>query len=147
MLAPGESAPDIDPAGLDEDALKVIRGLRAEGFQAYMVGGCVRDLLLGRHAPKDFDIATSAHPWARCARCSCNCRLIGRRASALAHVYFRSGKIIEVATFRKNPAARQRGECRGRGGGRRLAAGEFARQRRRRRSAGRGDQRSDARTC
>jgi poly(A) polymerase len=100
MLAPGEREPDIDPALLDPDALRVIRGLRAEGFQAYLVGGCVRDLLVGR-TPKDFDIATSAHP-GEIRSTFRNCRLIGRRFR-LAHVYFRGNKIIEVATFRKNP--------------------------------------------
>jgi poly(A) polymerase len=100
MLAPGEREPDIAPEGLEPDALKVIKGLRGEGFQAYLVGGCVRDLLVGL-LPKDFDIATSAHPGEIRATFR-NCRLIGRRFR-LAHVYFRGGKIIEVATFRKNP--------------------------------------------
>jgi poly(A) polymerase len=100
MLAPGEREPDIDPSVLDPDALRVIRGLRTEGFQAYLVGGCVRDLLLDRQ-PKDFDIATSAHPGEMRALFR-NCRLIGRRFR-LAHVYFRGNKIIEVATFRRNP--------------------------------------------
>jgi poly(A) polymerase len=67
---------------------------------AYFVGGCVRDLLLGR-TPKDFDIATSAHPGEVRAAFR-NCRLIGRRFR-LAHVFFRGGKIIEVSTFRANP--------------------------------------------
>jgi poly(A) polymerase len=64
------------------------------------VGGCVRDLKLGR-APKDFDIATSAHP-GEIRSLFRNCRLIGRRFR-LAHIYFRGGKIIEVSTFRTNP--------------------------------------------
>lgn len=100
MLAPGDRPPDIEPESLDPDALKVVRGLRSEGFQAYLVGGCVRDLLVGM-TPKDFDIATSAHP-GEIRGAFRNCRLIGRRFR-LAHVYFRGGKIIEVATFRKNP--------------------------------------------
>ena len=85
---------------LDPDALKVIRHLRRTGFKAYLVGGCVRDLLLG-HRPKDFDVATSAHPH-QVKETFRNCRLIGRRFR-LAHVYFRGGKVIEVSTFRSNP--------------------------------------------
>ena len=92
--------PEIDPASLDMDALKVLRHLRRNGHQAYLVGGCVRDLLLGRR-PKDFDVATSAHPEEVRATFR-NCRLIGRRFR-LAHVYFKGQKIIEVSTFRKNP--------------------------------------------
>jgi len=68
--------------------------------QAYLVGGCVRDLLLDR-TPKDFDVATDAHP-GEVRAIFRNCRLIGRRFR-LAHVYFRGGKVVEVATFRKNP--------------------------------------------
>ncbi len=85
---------------LDQDALRVIYRLRAMGHQAYFVGGCVRDLLLDAK-PKDFDLATDAHPGEVRAAFR-NCRLIGRRFR-LAHVYFRDGKVIEVATFRKNP--------------------------------------------
>jgi poly(A) polymerase len=92
--------PEIDPVKLDPDALKVVYRLRQFGHQAYLVGGCVRDLLLGR-TPKDFDIATSAHP-GECRATFRNCRLIGRRFR-LAHVYFKGGKIIEVSTFRANP--------------------------------------------
>jgi poly(A) polymerase len=95
----GEPA-EIDPAELDPDALKVVLRLHGHGHQAYFVGGCVRDLLLGRK-PKDFDIATSATPNEVRATFR-NCRLIGRRFR-LAHVYFKGGKIIEVSTFRANP--------------------------------------------
>ena len=70
------------------------------GHQAFFVGGCVRDLLLNEK-PKDFDVATDAHP-GEVRAVFRNCRLIGRRFR-LAHVYFRGGKVIEVATFRKNP--------------------------------------------
>jgi poly(A) polymerase len=84
----------------DSDALKVVRRLRRAGYQAFFVGGCVRDLLLG-HRPKDFDIATSALPQ-QVKETFRNCRLIGRRFR-LAHVYFRGGKVVEVATFRANP--------------------------------------------
>jgi poly(A) polymerase len=95
----GEPA-EIDPRKLDPDALKVVLRLHQHGHQAYLVGGCVRDLLLG-HKPKDFDVATSAHPGEVRATFR-NCRLIGRRFR-LAHVYFKGGKIIEVSTFRANP--------------------------------------------
>jgi poly(A) polymerase len=101
--APGPSPshpPEIPEDRLDPDAVKVIARLRHMGHQAYFVGGCVRDVLLGR-APKDFDLATSAHP-GEVRAIFRNCRLIGRRFR-LAHVFFRGGKIIEVATFRKNP--------------------------------------------
>ncbi len=92
--------PEIPLERLDADAVKTVSRLRHMGHQAYLVGGCVRDLLLGR-TPKDFDLATSAHP-GEVRAVFRNCRLIGRRFR-LAHVYFRGGKVIEVATFRKNP--------------------------------------------
>jgi len=92
--------PEIELERLDADAVKVISRLRHMGHQAYFVGGCVRDVLLGR-TPKDFDLATDAHP-GEVRAIFRNCRLIGRRFR-LAHVYFRGGKIIEVATFRANP--------------------------------------------
>ena len=96
-----EGEPDIDFRKLDPDALKVVRRLRQKGHETYFVGGCVRDLLVGRK-PKDFDIATSAHP-NEVRGTFRNCRLIGRRFR-LAHVYFREGKIVEVSTFRANPS-------------------------------------------
>src|SRR5512144_2272098 len=92
--------PDIPLERIDSDAVKTVSRLRHMGHQAYLVGGCVRDLLLSR-TPKDFDVATSAHP-GEVRAVFRNCRLIGRRFR-LAHVYFRGGKIIEVATFRTNP--------------------------------------------
>lgn len=82
------------------DAARVVRRLERSGFQAYLVGGCVRDLLL-RRKPKDFDIATNARP-EEVRRLFRNCRVIGRRF-LLAHVLFGGGKVIEVATFRRNP--------------------------------------------
>ena len=97
---PPRSPPEIAEELLDADAVRVVRRLRRSGFAAYLVGGCVRDLLLGMR-PKDFDIATSAHPQ-QVKDTFRNCRLIGRRFR-LAHVYFRAGKVIEVATFRANP--------------------------------------------
>jgi poly(A) polymerase len=92
--------PEIPVSRLDADALRTIARLRHMGHQAYFVGGCVRDLLLDQK-PKDFDVATDAHP-GEVRAVFRNCRLIGRRFR-LAHVYFRGGKVIEVATFRKNP--------------------------------------------
>ena len=83
---------DIDPA-----ALKVLYQLHEHGYIAYLVGGSVRDLLLGRH-PKDFDIGTSAHPH-QVKKLFRNCWIIGRRFR-LAHVKF-GPKTIEVATFRR----------------------------------------------
>ena len=82
---------------IDPDALKVLYRLRKFNHQAYLVGGGVRDLLLGR-APKDFDIGTSAHP-NEVKRIFRNCWIIGRRFR-LAHVKF-GPKTIEVATFRR----------------------------------------------
>lgn len=87
---------------IDPDAEKVLTRLTRAGFTAYLVGGGVRDLLLGR-TPKDFDIATSARP-NDVRSLFRNCRIIGRRFR-LAHILFAGGKIIEVATFRKDPTA------------------------------------------
>ena len=81
---------------MSRSALKVLYHLREAGFSAYLVGGAVRDLLVGR-APKDFDIATDATP-EQVKSIFRNCRLIGRRFR-LAHVVF-GREIIEVATFR-----------------------------------------------
>jgi len=82
---------------IDADALKVLYRLRQFNHIAYLVGGSVRDLLLGR-TPKDFDIGTSAHPY-QVKRLFRNCWIIGRRFR-LAHVKF-GPKVIEVATFRR----------------------------------------------
>ena len=87
----------ISRAQIDPDALKVLYRLHQNDFLAYLVGGSVRDLLLGRH-PKDFDIGTSAHPY-QVKRLFRNCWIIGRRFR-LAHVRFGT-KTIEVATFRR----------------------------------------------
>jgi poly(A) polymerase len=93
---------------IDPDAVKVLKRLARHGHTAYLVGGGVRDLLLGR-APKDFDIATSARP-SEMRRLFRNCRIIGRRFR-LAHILFAGGKIIEVATFRRDPRdSRDEGE-------------------------------------
>jgi poly(A) polymerase len=81
---------------IDADALVVMDRLRQMGFTAYLVGGGVRDLLLG-HTPKDFDISTSAKP-EEVRKVFRNCLLIGRRFR-LAHIRFGT-KVLEVATFR-----------------------------------------------
>jgi len=82
---------------IDPDALKVLNRLHQGGYTAYLVGGSVRDLLLGRQ-PKDFDIGTSAQPY-QVKKIFRNCWIIGRRFR-LAHVRFGT-KNIEVATFRR----------------------------------------------
>lgn len=89
----------ISRASISQNALKVLYRLSQAGHQAFLVGGGVRDLLLG-HEPKDFDIATDATP-EQVRSVFRNCRLIGRRFR-LAHVFFGS-EIIEVATFRGAP--------------------------------------------
>src|SRR5271155_5490792 len=86
----------ISRSAISPNALKVLYRLRDAGYQAFLVGGAVRDLLLGL-TPKDFDVATNALP-EEVRRLFRNCRLIGRRFR-LAHVHFGS-EIIEVATFR-----------------------------------------------
>jgi len=91
--------PSLDRAAIDPDADRVVRKLTRAGHKAYLVGGCVRDLLVARK-PKDFDVATSATPNEIKATFR-NCRIIGRRFR-LAHVFF-GAKIIETSTFRANP--------------------------------------------
>jgi poly(A) polymerase len=92
----------IDPEDLDQDALRAVQRLQERGYEAYLVGGCIRDLLAGS-PPKDFDIATSASPQ-NVRRCfPRNCRIIGRRFK-LAHLHFNGNqKILEVSTFRRQP--------------------------------------------
>ena len=89
----------VSRANIDEDALKVLYRLHGLGYTAYLVGGGVRDLLMGRK-PKDFDVGTSALP-NEVREAFRNCFLIGRRFR-LAHVRFAGGKIIETATFRQS---------------------------------------------
>jgi poly(A) polymerase len=88
----------ISRRNIDPDALRVLYRLHEHDHAAYLVGGSVRDLILGRR-PKDFDIGTSAHPY-QIKRLFRNCWIIGRRFR-LAHIKF-GPKTIEVATFRKN---------------------------------------------
>jgi len=95
----GATMPSLDRAAIDPDADRVVRKLTRAGHKAYLVGGCVRDLLVAKK-PKDFDVATSATPNEIKATFR-NCRIIGRRFR-LAHVFFGS-KIIETSTFRANP--------------------------------------------
>ncbi|HCV75053.1 MAG TPA: polynucleotide adenylyltransferase PcnB [Gammaproteobacteria bacterium] len=87
----------FDKKLLDKDALKVVNTIHKAGFEVYLVGGCVRDLLLGLE-PKDFDIATNAKP-EQVHKLFKRSRLIGRRFR-LVHVMFSARKFIEVATFR-----------------------------------------------
>jgi len=103
----GRPRPTVYPIELDEDridpdAAKVVRRLVRSGYEAYLVGGCVRDLLLDRR-PKDFDVCTSARP-DDVRRLFRNSRVIGRRFR-LVHVLFGGGKVIETATFRRAPDA------------------------------------------
>ncbi|WP_143441099.1 polynucleotide adenylyltransferase PcnB [Idiomarina sp. MD25a] len=86
----------ISRKNISDNALKVLYRLHNSGFEAYLVGGCVRDLLLGIQ-PKDFDVTTNATP-EQVKKLFRNCRLIGRRFR-LAHIVF-GRDIIEVATFR-----------------------------------------------
>jgi len=91
----------IDPHLVDPDAMWVVRGLRKEGFHVYIVGGAVRDLIVGR-VPNDFDVATDAHPQ-QIRRVFRSARIIGRRFR-LVHVYCGREKFIEVSTFRSRSA-------------------------------------------
>jgi poly(A) polymerase len=84
---------------IDPDALKIMYRLSRNGYKAYLVGGGVRDVLLGKK-PKDFDIATDATP-RQVKSLFRNSRIIGRRFK-LVHIFFPSLKYIEVSTFRDN---------------------------------------------
>ena len=91
---------------IDKHALKVLYRLHKAGYHACLVGGAVRDLLLGIE-PKDFDVATDATP-EQVNKLFRNCRLIGRRFR-LAHIHF-GKQIIEVATFRADHDLSQSGQ-------------------------------------
>jgi poly(A) polymerase len=93
----------VSRSNISPSALRVLYRLRDGGYQAFLVGGCVRDLLVGIE-PKDFDVATDALP-EEVRKLFRNCRLIGRRFR-LAHVFF-GREIIEVATFRASTAPPQ----------------------------------------
>ncbi len=96
----------ISRASISDNALKVLYRLKNSGYKAFLVGGSVRDLLLGRE-PKDFDVATDALP-EQVREMFRNCRLIGRRFR-LAHVHF-GREIVEVATFRAQHDAQPDGD-------------------------------------
>ncbi|HXO20303.1 MAG TPA: polynucleotide adenylyltransferase PcnB [Thermoanaerobaculia bacterium] len=85
---------------IDRNATKVLYRLHNAGYKAYLVGGSVRDLLLGRR-PKDFDVGTNARP-NEVRRLFSNSRIIGRRFR-LVHVFFHEGDTVEVSTFRRDP--------------------------------------------
>jgi poly(A) polymerase len=87
---------------IDPDALRIIHRLRRQGFIAYLTGAAVQNLMQGM-PPKDFDIVTDARP-GQIKRRFANTFIIGRRFR-LAHIHVRSGKYIEVATFRRDPKA------------------------------------------
>lgn len=88
----------ISVSDIDKDALWAIRKIQQNGGEAYIVGGAIRDMLLGRK-PKDFDVATSLSP-RQVQRLFWNARIIGKRFR-IVHLFF-SGKIIEVTTFRSD---------------------------------------------
>ena len=106
LIVPRE-AHTLSRRDVDPDALKVLYRLKDAGFTAYIVGGGVRDLLLGRR-PKDFDIGTDAHPY-QIKKLFRNCFIIGRRFR-LAHIRFGT-KVIEVATFRRQVTAEEQAEA------------------------------------
>lgn len=89
----------INNSFIDKDALQIINRLKDSGYTAYLVGGAVRDLIVGTKKPKDFDIVTDATP-SKIKRIFRNSRIIGKRFR-LVHVVFGT-KIFEVSTFRSN---------------------------------------------
>lgn len=95
----------VSRKNIDEIALKVLYRLHRAGYRGLLVGGSVRDLMLGRR-PKDFDVATDARP-GEVRRLFRNSRIIGRRFR-LVHVFFREG-IVEVSTFRAEPDPEEQG--------------------------------------
>ena len=96
-MIPIRQSVQFDKQLLDPDALKIVKKLNKTGYEAYLVGGCIRDLLLG-YEPKDFDIATNATP-EQIQKLFKRSRIIGRRFK-LVHIMFSARKFIEVATFR-----------------------------------------------
>lgn len=93
---------------IDKNALKVLYRLHNAGYRACLVGGSVRDLMMGR-TPKDFDVGTNARP-NEVRRLFSNSRIIGRRFR-LVHVFYHDGGVVEVSTFRRDPdPEEQRGE-------------------------------------
>lgn len=108
----------ISRALVSENALKVLHRLKDAGYASLLVGGCVRDLMLGRE-PKDFDVVTDASP-EQIHKLFRNARLIGRRFR-LAHIRF-GREIIEVATFRALPRTAGEDDANGRAAGDAMAA-------------------------
>lgn len=108
MSEDAELAPRIVPrsehpisrSDIDKNAVKVLYRLNKAGYRACLVGGGVRDLMLGRR-PKDFDVGTNARP-NEVRRLFGNSRIIGRRFR-LVHVYFQDGDVVDVSTFRRDP--------------------------------------------
>lgn len=96
----------ISRKNIHPDALKVLYRLHRFGFKSYLVGGCVRDFLLGKK-PKDFDVATDATP-GQIRRVFKNCLLVGRRFR-VALIRFQDNHVVEVSTFRRNPDTTQDG--------------------------------------
>ncbi|PLX90223.1 MAG: CCA tRNA nucleotidyltransferase [Desulfuromonas sp.] len=90
----------ISRTRIDDNTLKVLYRLSRNGYRAYLVGGGVRDLLLGQR-PKDFDVGTDATPQ-QIKKLFRNCFLVGRRFR-LAHIRFGADHVVEVATFRRHP--------------------------------------------
>ena len=107
-----QAVPRLSYDQISISALKVISRLKSGGFQAYLVGGCVRDLLLGKQ-PKDYDVATDAHP-EDVRGLFRNARLIGKRFQ-IVHVRF-GHEIVEVATFRAPHSPVTHGESHSEGG-------------------------------
>lgn len=97
---------------IDKPALDVLYGLKRAGYEAYLVGGGVRDLLLGLE-PKDFDVVTNARPEEIKRVFGRKCRIIGRRFR-LAHVYFGRDNYVEVATFRGQGEGQRKTDGQGR---------------------------------
>lgn len=90
------SSSSIEDQKISVNAIKVVNRLQEHGYEAYLVGGCIRDLLLGQ-SPKDFDVATDAHP-EEVRDLFRNSRVVGKRFR-LVHVRFGT-EIVEVTTFR-----------------------------------------------
>lgn len=105
LSKPGHS---ISRHDIDPNALKIVFRLHRLGFTAYVTGGAIRDLLLGRPA-KDFDVVTNARP-GQIKKRFANAYVIGRRFR-LVHLHFSGGRIIEVATFRRAVAAVEEGSA------------------------------------
>jgi poly(A) polymerase len=98
----------ISRRDIDKNAVKVLYRLHNAGYRACLVGGSVRDLMMGRR-PKDFDVGTNAKP-NEIRRLFSNSRIIGRRFR-LVHVFYHDGGVVEVSTFRRDPdPEEQRGE-------------------------------------